>query len=333
MIVKDINNEKQWEDFFISINKKTFLNSWAWGEFRKTVGDKIYRKGIYINNNLVAVFFISLIKARKGDFLLLSHNPLIKEHQDDLLLKILNETKKIAKKEKASYLRIAPLWQEESLENKFLDKNNFIKSCCSVYPEKSWQLVLNKNESQILSEMRKNTRYMIKKAEKNNSYTIIQSQKTSDIDIFYEIYKKTSLRNKFKPFSLNYIKKEFSIFSEKNQAELFLAKQDNKYVAGAIIIFWQDIAFYHHGASMNNKSSMSASYLVQWQAIKKARERNCKEYNFWVISPNNDPQHRWAGLTFFKKGFGGQEVNYSKTRDLPLSYRYWLTYFLERIRN
>ncbi len=332
MIIKDFKNGREWDSFFVNFNRKTFLSSWVWGEFRKEIGDKIYRKGVWDENELVALFCIFKIRARKGDFLLAAHSPVIKKKTEKILLEIIGEIKRVAKEEKVSFVRIAPLWSEVSSENETLKKEGFRVSPSSVFPEKSWELLLDKTEDILLSEMRKNTRYMIKKAEKSGNFEILKSKKLEDLEKFYKIYKETSLRQKFKPFSFEYIKKEFDIFSEKDEIALFLAKSNNKYVAGAIIIFWQGVGFYHHGASTDQKSVLSASYLIQWEAIKEAKRRNCQRYNFWVISPNKNPKHRWAGLTFFKKGFGGEEISYSKTRDLPLSVKYWLTYLFEKIK-
>jgi len=48
MEIKEINNKEIWENFLSAIKKKTFLNSWNWGEFQKKEGNKIWRLGIYI---------------------------------------------------------------------------------------------------------------------------------------------------------------------------------------------------------------------------------------------------------------------------------------------
>ncbi len=333
MMIREIDNEKIWEDFVSCFNKKTFLVSWDWGEFRKKMGDKIFRRGVWDKDCLVAVFFVSKMKAKKGDFLMLTHNPLIKEYSDKILTEILNDLRETSRREKVSFLRIAPIWEKNSPEEKLLKKNGFINSSSPVFSEKSWELSLDKNEDDLLSDMRKNTRYMIRKTEKEKDFQITKSRNESDIDKFYDIYKKTSLRHGFSPFSLDYVEKEFSLFSKKDKALLFLAEKNGEYVAGAIIVFWQNLAFYHFGASMGGKDNLSASYLIQWEVIKEAKKRKCERYNFWVISPTDDLKHRWAGLTFFKKGFGGREINYATTKDLPLSWKYWLTRLFEKIKN
>jgi lipid II:glycine glycyltransferase (peptidoglycan interpeptide bridge formation enzyme) len=98
------------------------------------------------------------------------------------------------------------------------------------------------------------------------------------------------------------------------------------------------MAFYHHGSSISEQK-VPVSYLLQWEAIKEAKQRGCRSYNFWGIAPDvkekldiAKSRHPWAGLTLFKMGFGGRIKEYVKTQDFPISFSYWLTFIFERLR-
>ena len=54
-----------------------------------------------------------------------------------------------------------------------------------------------------------------------------------------------------------------------------------------------------------------------------------KYYDFWGIAPTDDPNHRFAGVTIFKKGFGGERIDWVHAHDLPVSPLYKLTYVFE----
>lgn len=75
MDIKEINNKEVWEGFSGQCEEKTFLNSWNWGEFQKREGNKIWRLGIYDNEQLVAIILIIKIRARRGTFLFIPHGP------------------------------------------------------------------------------------------------------------------------------------------------------------------------------------------------------------------------------------------------------------------
>ena len=102
-------------------------------------------------------------------------------------------------------------------------------------------------------------------------------------------------------------------------------------LASAIIMYYGHQGAYHHGASIPTK--IPASYLLQWEAIKEAKQRGKKFYNFWGIAPDDAPaSHPFKGITLFKTGFGGQKYELLPCQDLPLSFKYNLTRVIELVR-
>lgn len=350
--IKEIENKEVWENFLLSCQEKTFLQSFNWGEFQKKMGEKIWRWGIYGNGELIAVSLVIKVKARRGTFIFVPHGPNIKitNSQFPILNEISNvkfqtlntllmKLKEIAKEEKVDFIRIAPIWlarrspQGEGGERIFRDLG-FRDAPIHIHPEVTWGLDISKPEEEILMGMRKTTRYLIRQAQKDENIEIIQSQNIEDIKIFNQIYQETVKRHHFVPFSLEYLEKEFLAFKEDNQVSIFLGKYKNQVVSSAIVIYWQNCGFYHQGASLSEYNKIPVSYLLQWEAIREAKKRGCKIYNFWGITPliGNFKKHPWAGLTLFKMGFGGYKKEYVKTQDFPLSKKYFLTYIFEKIR-
>jgi lipid II:glycine glycyltransferase (peptidoglycan interpeptide bridge formation enzyme) len=60
-----------------------------------------------------------------------------------------------------------------------------------------------------------------------------------------------------------------------------------------------------------------ATYALQWEAIRFARWKGCREYDFYGISPNDDPAHPMNGLYRFKTGFGGSVLHRKGCWDYP----------------
>jgi lipid II:glycine glycyltransferase (peptidoglycan interpeptide bridge formation enzyme) len=103
------------------------------------------------------------------------------------------------------------------------------------------------------------------------------------------------------------------------------------YLTASIIIFTKSTAFYHQGASLHTK--IPATYLLQWEAIKEAKNRGCQLYNFWGIYDEQKPDRTptsWQGLTLFKTGFSGQIKRFLPTQDYIVSKKYYLTYLWEK---
>ena len=64
-----------------------------------------------------------------------------------------------------------------------------------------------------------------------------------------------------------------------------------------------------------------------------AKKNGAKYYDFWGIAPDDNPKHPWAGVTRFKKGFGGEEVHRPGTFDLVISKPWYLIYKFFRFIN
>ena len=338
MTLREITDKNTWEDFLSSVKEKTFLQSWNWGEFQKKMGNKIWRLGIYENNRLISVVLVVKISAKRGTFLLIQHglsfmdgNVSVKYESMEILLE---ELKKLGKEERTSFIRIAPIFERSDEDEKIFRDLGFRKSPihANAY-EDTWKLDINISEEGLLKNMRKTTRYLIHQAIKNPDITIEKSEKPSDVEIYQNLNKEVAKRQKFVPFSSGYIKNEFEVFSKDKQALWLFGKYKGEVAAGALVIFWSGIGFYHQAASLSRYAKFSIPYLLQWEAIKEAKNRGCVLYDFWgYTDPKKFPKHPWAGPTLFKMGFGGYKKEYVKTQDFVLSKKYWLNWIIETAR-
>jgi lipid II:glycine glycyltransferase (peptidoglycan interpeptide bridge formation enzyme) len=283
------------------------------------------------------------ILAKRGNFLFVPHGPIIKfqipNFKFQILKFLLEELKKLAKKEKCDFIRIAPIFERNEENEKIFKELGFREAPIHIHPEITWELDISIPEEELLKGMRKTTRYLIRQAIKNKEIEILRSEKIEDLKEFNKIYRETAKRHRFVPFSFDYLKDEFLAFKDDKQILIILGKYKGEIVSGGVFVFWQKIGFYHHGASSQKYPKIPVSYLMIWEAIREAKSRGCKKFNFWGIAPliNSKLQipnskHPWAGLTLFKMGFGGYKREYVKTQDFPISKKYWLCYLIEKIR-
>lgn len=321
----EIDDKNTWESFLQTQGKAPFFQSWNWGEVQKALGNTIYRLGLYKNKKLIGICSVTEIKARRGHYLHLRHGPVLLDFQKDLDL-FLRSIKPIAEKIGVEFIRMSPMIPQE-FEVAFLRNLGFRNAPVhNMDAENSWVLDLDKTDEELLSNMRKTTRYLVRKAQKM-PIEIIQTQKLKDLEEFLRLYTITSKRHGFVPH--RGMKEELEIFGKDNQAKLFLAKYEEKIIAGALIIFYGNQAIYHHAASDDDYRNIPAPYLLQWEIIKEAKKLGKKYYNFWGVVPENKPNHPWRGLTLFKTGFGGRRVNLIHAQDLPLRLTYWRSFVIE----
>jgi len=331
--LENIVDKKVWEDFVSAQRPHSFLQSWNWGETNQETGSKIFRIGIRGDEKLLGVALMIKIPARRGSFLLVPHGPIFAKGDSERALTrtLLARAAAIATVEGCAFLRVCPLAPNDVRIRGIYRSMGFRRAPIHMHPELAWMLDITKPEEQLLKEMRKTTRYLIKKTA-NEGVEIVQSADPKDIELFWPVYAATAQRQSFTPFSKRDLQKEFELCVQDDGALFFFGKQGGKIVAAAIIIFYNGQAFYHHSGSLSSGDGSNVSYLLQWRVIQEAKKRGCTLYNFWGISPDNQPQHPWTGLSRFKKGFGGFAEEYMHAQDKPLTWKYTINYVVETTR-
>jgi lipid II:glycine glycyltransferase (peptidoglycan interpeptide bridge formation enzyme) len=339
MTLKEINNKEDWEKFLAQISEKTFLQSWNWGEFNLQSGNKIWRFGIYENKTLLAVCFVTKIIAKRGKFLFVPHGPVINEtlntkDKRDIMQIFVQQISDLAREEGASFIRISPILEKnEENQNMFLELGFKDAPMHASAYEATWKLDLLANSEDLVHQMRKTTRYLVRKASTNPDISIEITSDPKNIEIYQKLNREVSKRQNFIPFSDDFIKREFELFKKDNEVVFIFGKYKGEIAAGAMIIFWSGVGYYHQAASLGKFSKLSIPYLLQWEAIKEAEKKGCKVYDFWGFTdPEKFPNHPWAGPTLFKMGFGGYKKEYIPTQDFLISQKYWLNYIIEKIR-
>lgn len=268
-----------------------------------------------------------------------------------------DEIKKIAKDNNSIFYRLEldiPLKKAESYKldrskaTGSLGAENYIKSFEEMQPEHTLILDISKSEDEILAQMKQKGRYNIRLAEKNDVYVL----EDPNVDNFYALYSTMAKRQKITYRDKSYYEKLIDILGSKGYVKILTAyvgqksevgsqqdtasskqKTTNTPVASAIISFYKDEAIYLFGGSSDQHRNLMAPYLIQWTAIKEAKKLECKRYDFFGIAPDENPDHPWAGVTRFKKQFGGEEVATLGSYDLvfkPVEYK--LFKLAEKIR-
>jgi lipid II:glycine glycyltransferase (peptidoglycan interpeptide bridge formation enzyme) len=251
------------------------------------------------------------------------------------------ELAKIAKEERAIFARVEPFRpgaEFDSLKSRW----RIIKSPRRFTPEHTLVLDLTQSEEEILAQMKSKGRYNIQVAKKhsiqiwNSGYQSVPGNTkvqlsplnvkhhAADLDAFYKLLQKTGSRDDFGIHPKFFYETLLKTFGE--SSSLFLAKHGStrEVIGGIIVIYYKDTATYYYGASSYEHRNLMVPYLLQWEAIREAKRRAMKIYDFLGIAPPNVKNHPWAGVTEFKKKFGGREITYPPAFDVvyrPLLYR------------
>ena len=180
--------------------------------------------------------------------------------------------------------------------------------------------------------MYKRQRYNIRLAARKG--VTVREGTVEDLPEFYHLMQITSQRDRFGIHSRSYYETAHRLFVPPKLARLFLATYEGKVLAGIMIFALGQRAWYMYGASSNEHRNLMPNYLLQWEAIRWAKDRGCMTYDLWGIPDEEEEvleseftkrsDGLW-GVYRFKRGFGGQVVHYLGAYDYVYSPPlYWL---------
>lgn len=314
--IERVESKEVWDSFLKGAKHLNILSSWEWIEFEKSLG---FDTQAYSIEN-AGVFAFRSVNSKKGKYLILRQNVFLDWYNEGITSSLLDFLKIKCKEKGCSFFRIAPPLLYSFENEKKLESLGFKKS---VIHETDGQLTtildLTQNSDDILKNMRKNTRYLVKKAQKIG-VEVLDVDALEYFEDFEKIYKETVSRHKWNASDLEYIKKQYTLFSSKGLSKMFVAKFKGEVLGCAIFTKFQNQVIYHHSGSIS--TDIPVMYALIWKAIEHYKNLGLKEFNFFGVCEKDQVNHSWYGLSLFKRGFGGSERRLMHSYDYPLSLRY-----------
>jgi len=198
---------------------------------------------------------------------------------------------------------------------------NFRKSPSNILPSNTIYLDLKPDSGTILKRMKPKTRYNISLS--NRKGVIVRIADMESIHIWYDLYRETATRNRLYLNDIKYFKALLSARAENTESpaevKFLIAEVNNIPLASMFLIVSGHRGSYLYGASSNLNRNYMATYALQWEAMKIAKEKGCTEYDMFGIAPNPDVSHPLYGLFKFKIGFGGDIFHSLGCWDYPLN--------------
>lgn len=332
-----IKDPVAWNNFVTACTPNTFLHAWEWGQVQKAAGEDVRYLGWFSpsgEGEIEGVALVIVVNARRGRHYLVPHGPLTADPAmfPKFLTELISYLHESAPHDHTVALRIAPLLLNTPDQQQLFKNHHFRPAPLHIHAELTWVLDLNAPAEQLLANMRKTTRHAISKAEQAGITCEIITDPIVALDRFWPLYQQTQQRHRFVVWPRKMVEAQLNFFSATSSIFSVIARLNNEDVAAAILPHFGPTVFYYHGASRKLTSNLPATQLLQWTTIQEAKRRGATQYNFWGIAPANEPNHPFAGITTFKKGFGGREIDYLHAQDLPLTIGYWKLWAVDTYR-
>ena len=165
--------------------------------------------------------------------------------------------------------------------------------------------------------MRRQTRYEVRRASKLG-ITVEKGNSEELFREFHDIQLVTAKRQGFVPPDLDTLMAERQAFEDK--IWIYVAKTaEGEAIAYGLVIGDYLESDYYEAASTDLNRKLPGAYALLWQAMRDLKADGYERFNLWGIAPKGQPNHRYAGVTTFKTGFGGEVVEYVPAHDLVIS--------------
>ncbi len=270
--------------------------------------------------------------AKRLSILYSPKGPLLDWSDESLRNRVLNDIQSLARKEGAIFLKMDPdvllatgvpggdadvkdPGGQVVLDE--LERRGWDYSSDQIQFKNTVLIDLTPPEDEMLARMKQKTRYNIRLAEKKGVVLRIGTQK--DFSMLYRMYAETSVRDGFVIRDEGYYKTVWEIFMQKNAdnhwnvpdvptCEPLIAEVDDEPVAAIFVFYFAGRAYYVYGMSRNVHREKMPTYLLQWEAMKRARAFGCSVYDLWGAPEVFDESDSMWGVYRFKEGLGGKVV-------------------------
>ena len=183
------------------------------------------------------------------------------------------------------------------------------------------QVDLNLSEEELLARMKPKTRYNVRLSEKKGVSLRVGTKK--DFPLLYKMYAETSIRDGFVIRDEGYYKTVWETFMPKTNslisyspvsnlqsplAEPLIAEVNNEPIAAIFVFYFAERAYYVYGMSRDIHREKMPAYLLQWEAMKRAKATSCNIYDLWGAPDVFDESDSMWGVYRFKEGLGGKVI-------------------------
>ncbi|MBA3678691.1 peptidoglycan bridge formation glycyltransferase FemA/FemB family protein [Candidatus Saccharibacteria bacterium] len=282
------------------------LQSAEWASFQASIGRQPY----YGMSD--TWYWLAFNRQVTGlHYLLAAHNPIVTKDIDSAL-----EALKIKASDlHCDFIRIEPVGKVTAEQMLSLGA----KKIGDVQPAHTLVLNLTKSEDELRSGLESGHRNRINTAEKRG----VSVHKTADLKMipaFLRLLHDTADRAKITNHPDWYYQKMAENLIGQGMASFYVATVENKPASISLIFDWGDTRYYAHTGNdqiLNRQYKAAVSNV--WQMILDAKADGKKYFDFWGIAPPDQPNHPWAGITGFKKGFGGDIIGSVGSWDIPIN--------------
>jgi peptidoglycan pentaglycine glycine transferase (the first glycine) len=347
-----------WNSRIASSPEPHLLQTFEWGQVKSAYGWQSFYKswqnnlGKPIGSALILQRAIPIVGfAAKLRVMYVPKGPILEWSDISLRQCVLKELSEFARKQGAIFIKIDPnvfigtgiRGEPDAKDNQIGQEviaelsnygwhfsNEQIQFCNTILVD------LTPSEEELQARMKQKTRYNINLALRKG--VTVRLGDHADIRLLYRMYAETSVRDNFIIREEQYYRHVWETYFKKSSlhtmdedytipvAEPLIAEVDGEPVAALVLFRFAHKAWYLYGMSRDIHREKMPNHLLQWEAMRRAKQTGCTVYDLWGAPDRFDETDPMWSVYRFKKGLGGYVVRTIGAWDLPVRPLYYRLY-------
>jgi hypothetical protein len=301
---------EEWLSLSAQFHDRNYRQSWDYGlllaQRRKAASRhvKIQRAGRTLGLADVRIKRLPLL----GGLAYISGGPLVRKGGDDDIESLGTCLEALCRHfvdQEGMVLRVQgtlgdPIWNREAT-NCFLAHGFVLAGFGRSY--RTLAVDLSPSLDDIRAQFASNWRNHLKQSERKNPTPLVTTR-IEDFDRFVALFDTFVGRKGFDvDLGADFYRQVQNVSESTEQFLLTVVEENGSLMAGHVASMLGDTCVYLLGATAKESLKTSAAYLLQWNVIKRAKERGILWYDLGGIDPVENP-----GVYSFKSGLGGLEM-------------------------
>jgi len=332
----------EWNEIICQLPNPHLLQTWEWSQVKAKYGWEpmpFLWESEYAGREPVAAAMILRRKvldhgfAARLSILYIPKGPLMDWGDIPLRKRVLDDLQSFAKRQGAIFLKCDPdvllgtgiPGAETETTNEHgklvlsdLTGRGWRYSSDQIQFKNTVEIDLSLSLEELLARMKQKTRYNIRLAERKGINVRVGT--LDSLPMLFKMYAETSLRDGFVIRDEGYYRTVWETFMSGDQslpstrrlpipfAEPLIAEANGEPVAAIFVFYFGKRAYYIYGMSREAHREKMPAYLLQWEAMRRAKERGCAVYDLWGAPDEFDESDSMWGVYRFKEGLGGRVV-------------------------
>lgn len=286
-----------------------FLQSSAWEQFQQSLGRNTFRR------SGDGWEYLAILEHGMGNTrLYCPYGP--SADNEDAFRQALDSLIKLGAEQQVTFLRVNPINPEFI---PILEKHRWREMTYqSLQPKHTHIIDLTQSTETILHSIGSTNRNLFRNYHKKD-LKIHHSTDPNDVSIFLSLIHKVAVRTGMTPHTDAYFQQQADIYFPAGNASLFYVTHNNTPITATIVYDNATTRYYAHTGTDSNYAKQRGGNILVTHMILDAKEKGLQFFDFWGVAPPDAPaSHPWSGFSKFKRSFGGHDVTFGGTWELPL---------------